>query len=227
MSPRRTASRITAVLLVLLGAVGLLGLSPAVIVLALLAAALCGLAAFGWGQFRAGWPDESTAHIRTTAWRAAGVGLLAVLGLNGLMGLLGAAAVPVLLVGAATAITVMALRGAVGDCEAPAPSTGPPASPPPERIARPEPDRSSALSAPPERTSWAVPALSTEMLCWEWRRSYIEVCRATDPVHFSRIVLLRAAYLDELERRDPEGFRRWLGSGARAAGDPARFLAGG
>ncbi|MHA6795503.1 hypothetical protein ACVGVM_18595 [Pseudonocardia bannensis] len=227
MSPRRTASRLTVALLGTLGAVGLLGLSPAVVVLALLAASLCGLAAYGWGQFRAGWPDESSAYIRTSSWRAAGVGLLAVLGLNGLIGLLGAATVPVLLVGAAAAITTMALRGAARDRRPPAANPGPPPPPPPEHPGRPEPDRSSAPPPQPERTSCPVPTLSTEMLCWEWRRSYVEVCRATDPAHLSRLVLLRAAYLDELERRDPEGFRKWLDSGARAAGDPARFVAGG
>jgi len=31
-------------------------------------------------------------------------------------------------------------------------------------------------------------------------------------------------YLDELERRDPAGFRRWINDGARAAGDPARYI---
>ncbi len=38
------------------------------------------------------------------------------------------------------------------------------------------------------------------------------------------LIETRCALLDELTHRDPEGFTRWLDSGARAASDPARFL---
>jgi hypothetical protein len=72
-----------------------------------------------------------------------------------------------------------------------------------------------------------VPALPTPTLCWEWRRSYLAVVRASRPDELTRIAALRATYLDELERRDPTGFRRWLDSGARAASDPSRYLTSG
>jgi len=39
-----------------------------------------------------------------------------------------------------------------------------------------------------------------------------------------RLITTRSELLDELARRDPERFQRWLDSGARAASDPARFL---
>jgi hypothetical protein len=31
-------------------------------------------------------------------------------------------------------------------------------------------------------------------------------------------------YLDELERRNPDGLMAWLASGARAAADPSRYV---
>jgi hypothetical protein len=43
----------------------------------------------------------------------------------------------------------------------------------------------------------------------------------TDALHLART---RERYLDEIERRDPRGFARWLSSGARAGSDPATFL---
>ena len=39
-----------------------------------------------------------------------------------------------------------------------------------------------------------------------------------------RVVAIRAIYLDELERRAGAGFQAWIGSGARAAGDPSRYV---
>ena len=41
------------------------------------------------------------------------------------------------------------------------------------------------------------------------------------------LVAVRLSILDELERRDADGFRRWLAAGARPGGDPARYLATG
>jgi len=38
------------------------------------------------------------------------------------------------------------------------------------------------------------------------------------------IVRVRECLLDELERRDRDGFIRWLDSGARAGSDPGRYL---
>ena len=41
------------------------------------------------------------------------------------------------------------------------------------------------------------------------------------------LVAVGLSILDELERRDADGFRRWLAAGARPGGDPARYLATG
>lgn len=68
-------------------------------------------------------------------------------------------------------------------------------------------------------------ALTNEALSRAWRASYRLVERARDPEYVARLADLRRRYLDELERRDPGGFRRWLESGARAGSDPGRFIA--
>lgn len=61
-------------------------------------------------------------------------------------------------------------------------------------------------------------------LCLAWRQSFVrlEDC-ASGPAHLD-VVRRREAYLDELQRRNPEGFAAWLASGARAAGNPLPFL---
>ncbi len=81
--------------------------------------------------------------------------------------------------------------------------------------------------APEVAAGTGVTDLSTAELCLAWRRSYGELLRAPDEPARRRVVRSRRVYLDELERRDREGFARWLGSGARASGDPQRYLAAG
>ncbi|MEU5265520.1 hypothetical protein [Amycolatopsis sp. NPDC021455] len=88
-----------------------------------------------------------------------------------------------------------------------------------ERVTRAAPGRSIPAPAP---VATAQPALDD--LCLAWRRSYLELQRAGDDRLWHAVVEARRGYLDDLERRDPRGFARWLRSGARAAGDPQRFL---
>jgi hypothetical protein len=73
-----------------------------------------------------------------------------------------------------------------------------------------------------------VPASSLDDndLCLAWRTSFSALQRATSPSQRLRIVEDRRAYLDELERRNAHGMAAWLASGARAAGDPSRFVLG-
>jgi hypothetical protein len=66
-------------------------------------------------------------------------------------------------------------------------------------------------------------ALSDADLQAAWRRSFVRIEVTTDPIERSLLAALRCDYLDEFERRDPDGFTRWLDNGARAAGNPARF----
>ena len=66
--------------------------------------------------------------------------------------------------------------------------------------------------------------LSTPELCLAWRRSYLALLDVTSSPARCRIVCQRQCLLDELERRDPDGFTRWLDTGARAGSDPGRHL---
>ena len=94
---------------------------------------------------------------------------------------------------------------------------------------------------PPARESWAagclevVPAaeaplpmrfeaLSTPELCLTWRRSYLALLDVPAGPGRCEIVHMRECLLDELERRDRDGFTRWLDTGARAGSNPGRYL---
>jgi hypothetical protein len=76
-----------------------------------------------------------------------------------------------------------------------------------------------------EMPSPAAATLSTPELCLAWRRSYLALEDLPPGPDRNELVTLRQSMLDELERRDPAGFGRWLDSGARAGGDPGRYLA--
>jgi hypothetical protein len=85
------------------------------------------------------------------------------------------------------------------------------------------------LEAEPEQASKphvAPDALSDEALCLAWRSSFSALQKASSPMQRLRIVEERREYLDEIERRTAHGMAAWLASGARAAGDPSRFVLG-
>lgn len=69
-----------------------------------------------------------------------------------------------------------------------------------------------------------VERMSTAALCHAWRRSFTLLDSTSSIVERSRIVGTRQLYLDELERRSPNGLRAWLDSGARAAASPLRYV---
>jgi hypothetical protein len=68
--------------------------------------------------------------------------------------------------------------------------------------------------------------LTDEQLCHGWRASYVALQQRLSPVQVNAIVEERRSYLDELERRNANGFAAWLASGARAAGNPLPYLVG-
>lgn len=72
---------------------------------------------------------------------------------------------------------------------------------------------------PSEYRAW-----TTADLAAAWMASGRQVEAARSPEERARLAATRRHYLDELERRDPEGVRRWLELGADADGDPRRFL---
>ena len=66
--------------------------------------------------------------------------------------------------------------------------------------------------------------LSDEEICLAWRRSFLQLQSSATSDRLAAMADVRRAYLDELERRQPEAFSAWIESGPRAAGDPARFF---
>jgi hypothetical protein len=77
----------------------------------------------------------------------------------------------------------------------------------------------SSLSPPP---SWE--GLSDDALCRGWRTSFVVLQHTSSVTGRLRIARMRQRYLDEIERRDPQGFAQWFSSGARAGSDPSKFL---
>ncbi len=75
-----------------------------------------------------------------------------------------------------------------------------------------------------ERSSLAQ--LSNAQLAREWHASYTALARARDPGSLEMICTLRRRQLDEIERRAPGGFHRWISSGSWVRGDSAPFLGG-
>ncbi len=71
-----------------------------------------------------------------------------------------------------------------------------------------------------------VRALSTEELGQEWLESTAALAGRLEPATRSAIVRRRQDALDELERRDPAGFLRWLTTGPVLDRDPADFVRG-
>ena len=68
-------------------------------------------------------------------------------------------------------------------------------------------------------------AMSTEGICAAWQRSYWRLVDRSRDSRPLAVVRLRAALLDELERRDPDGFARWLKTKPRPVSNPGPFLA--
>ena len=66
--------------------------------------------------------------------------------------------------------------------------------------------------------------LPHDQLCLAWRTSFTVLQNTSDIDERARLAQCRRGFLDELERRDPQGFARWLAEGARAASDPGRYM---
>ena len=70
-----------------------------------------------------------------------------------------------------------------------------------------------------------VRAMSTEGICVAWQRSYWRLVDRPPGSRPLAVVRMRASLLDELERRDPDGFARWLETEPRPVSNPGPFLA--
>jgi hypothetical protein len=77
------------------------------------------------------------------------------------------------------------------------------------------------------RLSAPVTDLPTAALGHEWLRTTAALAGRLEPVARESIVRRRQEALDELERRDADGFARWLAAGPAPGSDPADFVHGG
>ena len=76
---------------------------------------------------------------------------------------------------------------------------------------------------PPDAGSW-IADVETAQLCRLWRATFWSVRDLHDPEQTLRVVELRRAVLEELERRHPDEVDRWLSSGHHVADGPSRYL---
>ncbi|MGY1732606.1 hypothetical protein ACI798_13900 [Geodermatophilus sp. SYSU D01045] len=84
--------------------------------------------------------------------------------------------------------------------------------------ARPAEAVGTVTSLPP------VATLTTAALGREWLSTTAALAGRLDPVARQAVVRRRQDVLDELERRDPAGFARWLAEGPLPGSDPAGYL---
>ncbi len=160
------------------------------------------------------WQTRGTAASLSSLLGVSALTVVGVIAVAGLLVLLDGAAllgVGLLVVGSPRALRILMAR---------APQTrsadvqsGVPIQPTPSRPAPPPP---AVLCA----------SLSDAELCRRWRASFGALQHTVSPDQRLHLIETRAALLDELAHRNPAGFNRWLNSGARAASDPARFVAG-
>jgi hypothetical protein len=97
---------------------------------------------------------------------------------------------------------------------------------PPRMVSPVEFSRNDITSSPPSllvRQIRDVTA-STPQLCGAWQRSYWLMRELPPGPTRYEVVLIRHELLNELERRDPTGFHRWLETEPRAGSHPGRYL---
>lgn len=69
-----------------------------------------------------------------------------------------------------------------------------------------------------------VRGLSSRSLGEEWLRTTALLDASPEPITREAVAARRGSVLDELERRDPAGFARWLAHGTERGSNPAEFL---
>ncbi|SNR39705.1 hypothetical protein [Blastococcus mobilis] len=89
-----------------------------------------------------------------------------------------------------------------------------------EVLRRPVPPPAGPMAAAPSPLS----ALTTSALGREWMRTTAGLGGRLTPADRAALVQRRQETLDELERRDPAGFTRWLATGPASGSDPATYI---
>jgi hypothetical protein len=101
-------------------------------------------------------------------------------------------------------------------------TTGPPTHPPtatnPSSGARPRP-----MELTTTARNLELSALTTVQLCRALERSYDPINDPSGQTEWT-LLLMREQLLDEIERRDPTAFNRWLTTAPSPGDDPGRYL---
>lgn len=181
------------------------------------------VAVIGGGSSAAAWMDDGPIDWRRVLRVSAATGV-AVLGTLGLGVMVGPVALLVLLVAAATSPQALTqLRRVLTRWSAGQPPATAPPAPHGSSSAH-----SGEVTQPPGRAVDAVsPApesLEVRDLCRAWRASFDQLEHSRSPTERLEVVRARQAYLDTLERRNPDGLAAWLAAGACPAGDPSAYL---
>lgn len=66
--------------------------------------------------------------------------------------------------------------------------------------------------------------LNSAQLCRAWRISFLAAISARTPSALEDLASKRRMYLEELELRNPAGFRAWLDTAPAASSDPEPYL---
>lgn len=179
---------------------GLVTAGATVVVLTALAFVMGGVGAVAWSKRSAPRPAVSAAAAAATVVAGAAgaaVGMLALAGLIGSAGVGVFAAAPALV-----ALAVWVRR---------------------RHHRRPGPT-APTTTEPTALPTASLTALSNTELARRWERSYVDLVAARDVATLDRLCTERRHQLDEIERRNPVGFRRWIRSGNWVRGDSAPFL---
>jgi len=163
-------------------------------------------------------PGGSRQAAVETAWQACAWTMGAILLVAGVATLAGGVVAATLSLAAVGVLVVLLLRrlhkqrGASGTVNPMARWAAAPAAPPPVRPA-----------ATPVR-DLPVSKLTTSALGGEWLRTTSALAGRLQPAARASIVRRRQETLDELERRDPVGFARWMAGGPAPGSNPAQFV---
>lgn len=165
-----------------------------------------------------------------TAFAAGAVAALAAAGLTVLLGPSGLALWLLVLVISPQAASWCGSR--LGPRLGLRPVADPPAPPDPPGGARtlPSPDShrhgdaADAADAADAIELQRLRSLTDAELSLVWRKSFTAVHQVRHGAELEQVGRERGRYLDEIERRNPMGFGRWMASGARASSDPSRYL---
>jgi hypothetical protein len=196
----RVTSALLVLLLAVLAAVGGVSMGVSALICVVLAAVVT--ACIAAGIARDGNPVRPRQAAVDAAWRTASGTVAALLVISGCVVLAGGAvaavSVGLVLAGVLARFTLREVRrGRAGGSAAviPLPAAGAP-----------------------------VQALTVEALGREWLRTSSDLDLTREPSARRALVDRRQEALDELERRDPVGFARWLAEGATVDSDPARYV---